>query len=93
MTHRHASRSRRPSATWCSSASSTRRDALVWKCWTDPEHLAAWWGPDGFTNEVDLDLRPGGHQNITMIGPGRRALPGQRRAILEVVEGEKLVER
>jgi uncharacterized protein YndB with AHSA1/START domain len=23
---------------------------LVFKAWTDPEHLAQWWGPKGFTN-------------------------------------------
>jgi len=24
---------------------------LVFKAWTDPDHLARWWGPQGFTNE------------------------------------------
>jgi uncharacterized protein YndB with AHSA1/START domain len=36
---------------------------LVWKAWTEPEHLAQWWGPRGRTTPVDsitLDLRPGG---------------------------------
>jgi uncharacterized protein YndB with AHSA1/START domain len=34
---------------------------LVFKAWTDPEHLAQWWGPHGFTNPVcEVDLRPGG---------------------------------
>ena len=22
---------------------------LVWKAWTDPKHVAQWWGPNGFT--------------------------------------------
>lgn len=22
---------------------------LVWKAWTDPKHIKAWWGPNGFT--------------------------------------------
>src|SRR6185437_10752731 len=22
---------------------------LVWQAWTDPKHLAQWWGPNGFT--------------------------------------------
>ncbi len=22
---------------------------LVWEAWTDPKHLAQWWGPNGFT--------------------------------------------
>ena len=23
---------------------------LVWEVWTDPKHIANWWGPNGFTN-------------------------------------------
>ncbi len=34
---------------------------LVFKAWTDPEQVAQWWGPKGFTTRVvDLDLRSGG---------------------------------
>ncbi len=34
---------------------------LVWKAWTEAEHLARWWGPKGFPiSVVKLDLRPGG---------------------------------
>jgi uncharacterized protein YndB with AHSA1/START domain len=34
---------------------------LVWKAWTEPEHLAQWWGPKGCTiRVVKLDVRPGG---------------------------------
>ncbi len=34
---------------------------LVFKAWTNPEHVAQWWGPKGFTNPVcELDVRPGG---------------------------------
>jgi len=33
---------------------------LVFKAWTDPKHLAQWWGPKGFTNPVcEWDVRPG----------------------------------
>jgi uncharacterized protein YndB with AHSA1/START domain len=34
---------------------------LVFEAWTQPEQLAAWWGPKGFVN-VDwaMDVRPGG---------------------------------
>ena len=35
--------------------------ALVWKAWTDPEHLAKWWGPKTFTAPViKMDVRVGG---------------------------------
>jgi uncharacterized protein YndB with AHSA1/START domain len=34
---------------------------LVWKCFTDPEHMKHWWGPKGIKVVVsDMDLRPGG---------------------------------
>ena len=25
---------------------------LVWKAWTDPKHMARWWGPHTFPNPV-----------------------------------------
>jgi uncharacterized protein YndB with AHSA1/START domain len=34
---------------------------LVWRAITDPEQVAEWWGPDGFTNTVlEMDVRVGG---------------------------------
>jgi len=43
---------------------------LVWEAWTDPEHIANWWGPDGFTNTITkMDMRPGGEWNLVMHGP------------------------
>lgn len=45
--------------------------ALVFRIWTDPAHLAQWWGPHGFTtSEVELDLRPGGALSLRMAGHG-----------------------
>ena len=35
--------------------------ALVFKVWSAPEHLARWWGPRGFTViSFEADVRPGG---------------------------------
>jgi len=43
---------------------------LVWRAWTEPEPLARWWGPAGFTNTFrEFDPRPGGHWRFTMHGP------------------------
>jgi uncharacterized protein YndB with AHSA1/START domain len=43
---------------------------LVWKAWTDPAHIAKWWGPDGFTNTIhQMDVRPGGKWHFIMHGP------------------------
>jgi uncharacterized protein YndB with AHSA1/START domain len=43
---------------------------LVWKAWTEPKHMARWWGPKTFTNPVcDMDVRPGGAWCIVMRSP------------------------
>jgi uncharacterized protein YndB with AHSA1/START domain len=40
---------------------------LVWKAWTEPEHLAEWWGPKGCAvRVVKLDVRPGGTFHYAM---------------------------
>lgn len=42
----------------------------VWDAWTDPEQVARWWGPRGFTITThSKDLRPGGTWVYTMHGP------------------------
>ena len=44
--------------------------ALVFQAWTDPVHLAAWWGPHDFTNPVcRFEARVGGQIHIDMRGP------------------------
>lgn len=49
---------------------------LVFKAWTEPKHLAQWWGPKGFTNPVcELELRPGGSILIQMTAPDGVAYP------------------
>ena len=43
---------------------------LVYKAWTDPNHLIRWWGPKGFTNTFkEFDLRPNGKWSFVMHGP------------------------
>jgi uncharacterized protein YndB with AHSA1/START domain len=64
--------------------------ALVWKVWTDPAHVARWWGPHGFTNPVcEWDARPGGRILIQMKGMGmEHPMTGE---FLEAVAPERLV--
>ena len=43
---------------------------LVFAAWTDPKHLAQWWGPNGFTITIrSIDVRPGGEWRFVMHGP------------------------
>jgi len=65
--------------------------ALVFKAWTDPQHLARWWGPKGFTNPVcEVDPRVGGAWRIVMRAADGTEYPcgGVYR---EFVEPERLV--
>lgn len=65
--------------------------SLVWQVWTDPLHVARWWGPRGFTlTQHSKDLRPGGRWVYTMHGPDGVDYPNST-LYHEVVEGEKLV--
>jgi uncharacterized protein YndB with AHSA1/START domain len=43
---------------------------LVWEVWTKPEHIANWWGPNGFTNTISkMEITAGGEWNLVMHGP------------------------
>lgn len=43
---------------------------LVWRAWTDPEHLMRWWGPKDFTSPVcKMDFRVGGKYLFCMRSP------------------------
>jgi uncharacterized protein YndB with AHSA1/START domain len=64
---------------------------LVFKVWTTPEHLAKWWGPEGFTTTVEtLELRPGGNLLLTMHSPDGFAIP-TKGTFQEIIQDEKLV--
>jgi len=47
--------------------------ALVFEAWTDPKHLANWWGPNGFSLTTHkFDFRAGGVWRFVMHGPDGR---------------------
>jgi uncharacterized protein YndB with AHSA1/START domain len=51
---------------------------LVYKAWSDPDHLKNWWGPDGFTNTFNIfDFREGGRWSFVMHGPERGNYPNE----------------
>lgn len=65
--------------------------ATVWDAWTDPEQVAQWWGPRGFSITThDKDLKPGGTWRYTMHGPDGVDYPNTTR-YLEVEQHAKLV--
>jgi uncharacterized protein YndB with AHSA1/START domain len=64
---------------------------LVFAAFTDPQHLAQWWGPNGFTTTtISFDFRAGGIWRFVMHGPDGRDY--QNRVIYdEIVPPERLV--
>ncbi len=64
--------------------------ALVFRAFTEAEHLAQWWGPKGFTCPVcRVDPRPGGALYIEMQGMGiSHAMTG---TVQEAVPNERFV--
>jgi len=65
--------------------------ALVYQMWTDPKHLAEWFGPREFTNsKVEVDARKGGHIRLVMNSPWGTQHP-MDGTFREVVKNEKLV--
>src|ERR1700722_521534 len=64
---------------------------LVFRMWTEPEHVAKWWGPIGFTNTIhEMDVRPGGVWRFIMHGPDGVDYPN-KNVYLEVVRPDRLV--
>lgn len=65
--------------------------SLVFKAWTEREHLMRWWGPRGFTvTSCEMDLRPGGAWRLSMRSPEGRE-DRQRGIFREIVPPERLV--
>ena len=63
----------------------------VFAAFSDPDRLARWWGPKGFTNTFEeFDLRPGGRWRFVMHGPEGGHYPNES-VFVDVVPGERLV--
>jgi uncharacterized protein YndB with AHSA1/START domain len=64
---------------------------LVFKAWTEPQHVARWWGPLGFTTiYCDMDIRVGGAYRFGMRSPEGRE-HWKRGVYREIVEPERIV--
>lgn len=64
---------------------------LVWEAWTNPVHVARWWGPDGFTTTIQqMDFREGGVWKLVMHGPDGTDYPNSS-VFREIVVPERIV--
>lgn len=64
---------------------------LVFKVWTDPEHIAKWWGPSGFRTTIHkMEVMPGGKWEFILHGPYGVDFPN-KIVYIEVVRPERLV--
>ena len=68
----------------------------VFKAWTDPDEVAAWYGPEHMDTpreQIHIDLRVGGRYELTMVqrGGAREFTIGYE--ILELLEPELIVMR
>ena len=51
---------------------------LVFRAWSEPEHLKKWWGPTGFTNTFhEFDFKVGGKWSFIMHGPEKGNYPNE----------------
>jgi len=64
---------------------------LVWKVWTEPDHIKNWWGPNGFTNTIfKMEVKPGGIWDFIMHGPDGTDYKN-KSVYKEVVKPERIV--
>ena len=64
---------------------------LVWEAWSQPEHIAQWWGPKGMeTKVIEHEFKVGGHWKYVMKMPngGEFITEG---IYSEIIEHEKIV--
>ena len=70
--------------------------AQVFRAWTDPDEVAAWYGPEHFDTpreRIHIDLRVGGRYELTMVQRDSGAEFAIGYDIIELVEPELLVLR
>ena len=80
-----------PAATLHTARTLAATPERVYAAIANVEELAQWWGPNGFTNEVDaFDFRPGGEWVFTMVGPDGTRYPNRNR-FTDIVPGQRVV--
>ena len=62
----------------------------VFAAMADPQRLASWWGPAGFSNAFDVfEFRQGGRWVFTMVGPDGARYPNE--AVFERIDTDRQV--
>lgn len=63
----------------------------VFRAFSDPTHLARWWGPAGFSSTFhEFDFRPGGLWRFDLHGPDGTDYPNES-VFVDVLEPERVV--
>ncbi len=63
----------------------------VFKAFSDPERLARWWGPNGFSSTfLEFDFRPGGAWRFLFHGPDGSEYPNDN-VFVDVTAQERVV--
>jgi len=63
----------------------------VFRAFSDPAHLARWWGPKGFTSTFEaFDLRPGGTWRFVLHAPDGTDYPNEI-VFVDVVPAQRIV--
>lgn len=64
---------------------------LVWEAWTEPGHIAQWWGPKGMTtNVIEHDFSVGGKWKYSMKMPDGNDFISEG-VYLEIIEFERII--
>lgn len=64
---------------------------LIWKAWTQPEHVKKWFCPKPwYVAECEIELKPGGRSFFLMRGPNGEEAPSYG-TYLEAIENRRLV--
>ena len=63
----------------------------IFNAFSEPDSLARWWGPKGFSNSFEhFDFSEGGHWRFTMHGPDGADYPNENRFVT-LAPAEKIV--
>ena len=64
---------------------------LLWKCFTEPERMAQWWGPKGVKIvKSEMDFRVGGTYHYGMQNPDGQVMWG-RQVYREITPPDRIV--